>query len=75
MPAPVPPSWQAAFVVTTFALGDTLGDARATLDATDWDGAARVVLGLQHPDRSVRARTLASGLGQIAADVELARLA
>ncbi len=74
MPAPAPP-WQAAFVVTTVALGDSVDDARTALTPLDWAAAAGVVPGLSHPDRGVRARALASGLGQVTADIELARLA
>jgi hypothetical protein len=67
-------SWHAAFVVTTFALGGTVDDGQASLERSDLPLAANVAAGLAHPDRTRRARALAMGVAQIAADVEQARL-
>jgi hypothetical protein len=69
------PTWQAAFVATTYALGDTVHDARAALGPGDQAVAAAALTGLAHTQREVRARTLAAALGRIVADVELSRLA
>jgi len=69
------PSWQASFVATTFALGDTVDAAQASLTQGDLAAAASVVAGLTHPAREVRARTLAAALGRLAVDLESARLA
>jgi hypothetical protein len=70
-----PLSFQAAFIVTTFALGDSVEDARGALSVADWALAAPLVSRLTHADRVVRARALAAGLGRVVGDVELARLA
>jgi hypothetical protein len=69
------PTWQAAFVATTYALGDTVQDARASLGPGDLAVAAAVLTGLAHTQREVRARILASALGRIVADIEVARVA
>jgi hypothetical protein len=70
-----PGSWQSAFVATTFAIGDTVEDARAALSPADQACAAALVKGLTHGQREVRARTLAAALGRIVADIELVRIA
>jgi len=70
-----PFAWQSAFVATTVALGDSIEDARAALTTADLAAAGAVVAGLAHSARDVRARTLASAIGRIAADLELARVA
>jgi hypothetical protein len=70
-----PPTWQSAFVATTFALGDSVADAVAALGGDDASRASALVKGLTHAQREVRARTLAAALGRIVADVELARIA
>ncbi len=69
------PSWQAAFVAATVALGDAVSDARDALAPADQAIAAPVLDGLTDADRSVRARTLAAALAQIAAELERARFA
>ncbi len=70
-----PLTWPSAFVATTLAIGDSMADARASLDPADLCSASAVVNRLEHPDRRTRARTLAAALAQIAVDVEAARLA
>jgi hypothetical protein len=70
-----PTTWQSAFVATTYAIGDSVGDAQAALSPADQSLASAVVKGLAHAQREVRARTLAAALGRIVADVELARIA
>jgi len=69
-----PTLWQSAFVATTFALGDEVDDARASLGDSDLALANAMVVGLSHPTRDVRARTLAATLGRIATDIESLRL-
>jgi hypothetical protein len=68
-------TWQRAFVATTFILGDSLEDARASLGEADLAVTNGLMTALAHPERHVRARTLAAALGRIAADLETARLA
>jgi hypothetical protein len=70
-----PPTWQSAFVATTLAIGDSVDDARASLGPADLRAASAFVARVSHPDRRVRARTLAATLARVAADVETARLA
>jgi hypothetical protein len=70
-----PPTWQSAFVATTFALGGTAEDALASLGQGDQVLAGAVVRGLTHGQRDVRARTLAAALGRIVADLEIAKIA
>ncbi len=69
------PSWQSAFVATTFAIGGSIEDARAALRPDDLTIAQAVLEGLTQPSRAGRARALAGALGRIVTDVELARLA
>lgn len=69
------PSWPAAFVAMTFALGDTLEDAMLALSPEDVSRARTLAQGLGHKDREVRARTLAAAIAQIVSDLEEARLA
>jgi hypothetical protein len=77
MPPP-PLTWHAAFVVTTVALGGSVEDARQSLASEDWplaEGSLPLLPGLTSPDRSARARALATGLALVCAELELTRLA
>ncbi len=75
MRASAPSSWQAAFVVTTLAMGDPLEAARAGMSEADFAEASASLPGLLGARRDVRARGIAAGLAHIAADIDAARLA
>ena len=66
--------WEDSFVATTVALGDSVDDARRSLARADARAPAPLWAGLAHPERNVRARTLAAALGRIIVDLEQARV-
>jgi hypothetical protein len=58
--------WRSSFVATTVAMGGTVDDALAALDASSLDASANdVVSKLQAPQRTTRANALATSLRDI----------
>jgi hypothetical protein len=74
---PSTPGWQVAFVAMTVALGDSGDDAHAALDGADRDApeVTTLLAALSHPQREVRARTLATTLARVVVELDAVKLA
>jgi hypothetical protein len=66
---------EGAFIAMSVALGATIDEALASLDAGAFARAQDAASSLAHPAREVRVKALAAGLARIALAIEAARLA